>query len=202
MEQLVLLMHPYASEARNRPALFLAMAAAAIALAYGWSQLASRVGLEVPWWMESPSVLLFYGAFWKAFDLWLWSARVSRLFGWSAAPDLRGTWNAEVATTYADTPTITFGAAEIRQSSSRLKVSIRWEQSTSYSVAGVVQESPVSAPELIYQYVNRPDVDAVETMHMHRGTAWLELQSPNKMVGEYFSGRGREQWGRIRLVRR
>jgi hypothetical protein len=195
-------MHPYVSEARNRGGLYIGVAVVAVACAFASSKLIDLLEIQVPWWVETPSVLGFYGVFWKSFDLWWWPTRFSRTLGWTTAPDLRGEWDATVTTTFADKPAGSTGTATIRQTSSRLRVSIRWEKSSSYSVAGVVQNSPTAAPELIYQYVNRPDPDAVSTMHTHRGTAWLEMRGPGEMIGEYFSGRDREQWGHMKLVRK
>ena len=194
-------MHPYVSEARNRGIMYTAFVLASLASAWGVKAAIAASGIQLPWWVEAPSVLGFYGLYWKAFDLWLWKTPLARRLGWSTAPNLAGTWEAEVTTTYSGASKQARGIATVHQTSSRIRISIRWEQSKSYSVAGVIQSSPVGVPEFIYQYLNMPDALAPPTMHTHRGTAWLEFRSPNELNGEYFTGRDRQQWGHIRLIR-
>jgi hypothetical protein len=146
-------------------------------------------------------VLAFFGLYWKFFDRVAWTWRISRWAGWIDVPDLRGEWSAQ-ATTFRDGDAIHFdGRARIKQTASRLSVSIRWLQSKSHSVSGVFQCGAGGEPELIYQYINHPDPGTVATMQIHRGTAWLELTGPDEFVGEYFSGRGRQQSGRLSLRR-
>jgi len=55
---------------------------------------------------------------------------------------------------------------------------------------------------LIYDYLNEPKSDAVETMQMHRGTARLVLAGADELEGDYYTGRGRKNAGSIRLRRK
>lgn len=52
---------------------------------------------------------------------------------------------------------------------------------------------------LIYDYLNEPNSDAVETMHMHRGTARLVLTGADQLEGDYYTGRDRSNIGVIKL---
>jgi hypothetical protein len=194
-------MHPYASEAGNRTVLYLLMAAVALVLTWFFGQSMQRLPIELPAWVEAPSVLVFFGLCWKFFDQFVWSWKVARWTGWTDVPDLRGVWTATIQTSFEGSPVSAIGSARIKQTASRMSIVIRWEKSHSYSVAGVLQIGGGAEPELIYQYINQPNLDAPATMQIHRGTAWLELISPTELVGEYYSGRGRQQMGKLSLVR-
>ncbi len=54
---------------------------------------------------------------------------------------------------------------------------------------------------LIYEYVSEPNPGAVETLHIHYGTARVTLNDDN-LEGEYYTGRGRLNIGTIRLHRK
>jgi hypothetical protein len=54
---------------------------------------------------------------------------------------------------------------------------------------------------LIYDYLNEPNSDAVDTMHMHRGTARLVLTETDKLEGDYYTGRDRKNTGAMKLRR-
>lgn len=194
-------MHPYIAESQSRATLHIVLAALAVASTWLFQQSLALLHITIPWWAETPSALAFFGLYWKGFDLYAWRWSISRWSGWAEAPDLRGTWRATAETQYNNEPRLAAGRAQITQTSSHLGVLIRWKESRSYSVAGVIQQGRGGEPELIYQYVNEPDPSALATMEIHRGTAWLELISANQLVGEYFSGRGRQQSGKLLMER-
>jgi hypothetical protein len=194
-------MHPYVSNVDGRRSLYIVLAAGATVSAFLLREILQSVSVQPPWWIDAPSVLGFFGLYWTVFDHVVWRWRVARWVNWTDAPDLSGSWTATVDTTHEGAPFATQGRVKIRQTASRLSVSIRWDQSRSYSVSGIVQIGGGAEPELIYQYVNEPNPNALATMQIHRGTAWLELVSPTELVGEYYSGRGRRQVGKLSLVR-
>ena len=53
---------------------------------------------------------------------------------------------------------------------------------------------------VIYDYLNEPNQDAVDTMHIHRGTGRL-LLIDDRLEGDYYTGRDRRNTGTIRLQR-
>jgi hypothetical protein len=159
------------------------------------------LGWNLPWWIETPSILGVFGLLWKAYDKWMWDWRLSRTFGWTDVPNISGKWSARVDFERSGWRQSAFGTATIRQTSSRLSVVIRWDASRSHSVSAVMQIGDAGTPELIYQYINQPSADAVDTMYIHKGTAWLEVIKSCLIVGEYYSGRGRNQSGSLTLQR-
>jgi activator of 2-hydroxyglutaryl-CoA dehydratase len=54
---------------------------------------------------------------------------------------------------------------------------------------------------LIYDYLNEPNAEAVETMEMHRGTTRLVLTGNDELEGYYYTGRGRKNTGSLKVRR-
>jgi hypothetical protein len=164
-------MHPYVAESRNCGSLYITMTILVVASAWLFQEFVTLLLIDLPWWVESPSVLGFFGICWKAFDLYVWRWKISRWVGWTEAPDLCGDWQVAVETQVNNQSKVAKGEAKITQTATHLSVVIRWEQSRSYSAAGVIQQGRSGEPELIYQYINEPHPDAPAMMQIHRGTA-------------------------------
>jgi hypothetical protein len=76
------------------------------------------------------------------------------------------------------------------------------DQSSSHSEsASIVIDTP-EGKYLSYQYINDPKSNAVETMSIHRGTVRLIFdEKKNTLEGEYYSGRGRQNFGSLSFKR-
>lgn len=195
-------MHPYAAEGRSVSIVYLVMAIAAILSAWGLGRGMECLQIQPTWWVETPSVLGFFGLYWKWFDLKLWRNSWIQKRGWLGVPDLRGTWEAHLNTSHDGMPGDLTGQVRIKQTWSKISVVGSWPASESHSVSAVLQQGSGFRQELMYTYVNEPSVAALETMEMHRGTTWLRLdQEADLMEGHYYSGRGRQEYGDLRLNR-
>jgi len=195
-------MHIYASDNRSRQFVYLYLAICAILCAWLLQKSIQATGRVIPWWIETPSVMGFYGLLWKWFDRSLWKTSLAHRLRLVSVPNLGGQWTAHAEYVLDGTPGETAGTARIKQTWTRMSIAIDWERSRSYSIAAIVQPSPAQRIEVIYQYVNEPDVGAVDTMNIHRGTGWLTHDPESGVLaGEYFSGRGRQQFGKLTLSR-
>ena len=195
-------MHPYASEARSWRGIYLAIATMSVLSAWGFQRVIEGLDVPVPWWVEMPSVLGFFGLYWKWFDLRLWRTEFLQRRRWLGIPNLRGLWDARVSTTREGAAVEIRGKVQIEQTWSRLSITARWSNSESASLSAVLQQGPGMRPELVYTYVSEPGAMAVPAMEMHRGTTWLRLgESYKVMEGHYYSGRGRQSHGDIALER-
>lgn len=195
-------MHPYASEARPRKWIYLLLTLAAVLSAWTLQQAMRAIPIATPWWFELPSVLGFFGAYWKLFDDRVWSWGLLRRIGLVAVPDLRGVWNAQVSTSHKGNPHRVRGRIQIEQTWTKLCVLASWPESESHSVSAALQRGPRLRLELTYTFVNEPKAQSASTMEMHRGTAWLRIDNDGtEMEGQYYSGRGRQQVGHLTLRR-
>ena len=72
--------------------------------------------------------------------------------------------------------------------------------SKSYSLTASVIIDDKDGITLSFEYMNEPFSSAAETMEIHRGFNSLTL-NPNgqEMFGPYYSGRGRQNFGELKL---
>lgn len=188
-------MHSYATDAKDRELIPLWIAATAVAASLFLSSSLKALNWEVPWWVDAPSVMGFYGLFYQWFDKFLWYQKIG-FISFSSIPNLQGTWVGIIHSSYGggiDVPGIII---YVRQSWSQINIRLVTEKSSSYSIMAAVNTQESSEPSLKYEYMNEPSALAEETMQSHRGTANLRLSSDgNSLQGDYFSGRGRQNIG-------
>jgi hypothetical protein len=193
-------MHSYSVGADERGKVYFTCAAAAVMLAWLSNWLLQRYELMLPWWLESPSVLGFYGGLLALFDRVLWRTAFGRLSGLSHAPNLSGRWDGQITTSFDDFGGPYPATLEIDQTWTRMSIRLSTKNSSSQSeAASLVRESGI-ATILSYLYLSEPRPGAIGTMQTHRGTARLALASENhelRLRGEYYTGRGRVNVGEM-----
>jgi len=88
----------------------------------------------------------------------------------------------------------------IRQTWTEIVITAQTDLSKSHSLSDhliIADEITVS-----YEYVNEPFAHAPRTMHVHRGTARLDVTNRGSILdGEYYSGRDRQNVGTIRVMK-
>lgn len=188
-------MHAYATDAKERETIPLWLAAAAVALTLGLNSSLKFLKLEVPWWVDAPSVMGFYGLLHQWFDQYLWTQKVGPL-AFSSIPNLRGTWRGTIHSSYGGGTDVPDIILYVRQSWTGINVRLETENSGSFSIMAAVNTQESSEPSLKYEYMNEPSALSAESMQTHRGTANLKL-SPDglSLDGDYFTGRGRQSLG-------
>ncbi len=196
-------MHTYATDSEERHYLPRWLALASVLLALALFELLRRLKVTPYWWVPIPSVMGIYGILYWLFDtrVWRWQA-LSRL-GVVRVPDLSGDWSGYVSSSFHEGETQHPASGRIRQSWTRIFVTLDTMQSRSRSLTGTVLVDDGS-DTLAYEYLNEPRADADKRLHAHRGAARLALtaEGPTQiLVGEYYSGRGRQNVGVIRLER-
>ncbi|MCS4044568.1 hypothetical protein GGQ00_003028 [Salinibacter ruber] len=146
-----------------------------------------------------PSVLtVFYAAFW-CFRHVLW--RGLSWIGLLDVNDLNGTWEGTLRTSHGDNFDEEYPfTLHIEQEWTRISVEAQTESSRSESTSAFL-ESDQSGSELTYTYRNRPKPSSEEGMAAHEGTAKLRLKEEDRLVGRYYTGEGREQYGEIEVTR-
>ena len=196
-------MHPYQIDGEIRVRTFLSAALFSVFAARILSWGLQLLPFPIPWWVETPSVLGFFGLFMWLFDNYLWRTALVQRIEWFCIPDLNGTWHTEIRSSYSGFDKPIQGIALIRQTATKMCIALRTDGSSSFSVhAALIRADKLSKHELTYNFVNRPQADALSTMSMHHGTAWLNIHDDGQVLdGEYYSGRGRQNFGRIILRR-
>ncbi|HZT32811.1 MAG TPA: hypothetical protein VFA33_23185 [Bryobacteraceae bacterium] len=193
-------MHAYSTDSADRRWAPLVLAGASIALTYVCSRLLAAFNLAWPWWIENPSILLFYGAFWSLYDRILWRQQLLRI-RLSQLPDLGGTWRVRLQSCH-DGGTRTEGCIRIHQTATEILIEFENETSRSVSRMAAINVQPGSSQGLMYEYANDPSFPALQSMHGHRGVAMLRWAADGRTLdGEYFTGRDRQTHGSISICR-
>lgn len=192
--------HPYATNLTERQQLPLWLAALSFACALGLGKVWLAIGWTPPSWLDVPSTIGFYGLFYSVVSRWAWKWKWLRRIGAIKTPIVAGTWKGGIRSSFDDYANGHEIEICIYQDWTEMLVTLKSASSQSHSLIGsiIVNHNVVVG----YEYQNEPRQQAVDTMHMHRGTARLVL-SPDCdcLEGHYYSGRDRQNCGEISLRR-
>lgn len=154
--------------------------------------------ITLPWWVDAPSTLGFYGTLYALFDRSLWRNRLVRKLGLVRIPNLTGRWHGYVLSSFDGHVKRHDMMITIFQSWTQISVFLTTDTSISRSCAAVIQLDDPDGLSLTYQYQNQPLANAMRTMHMHYGTAMLRMSEDDTVLaGDYYAGRDRRTFGRI-----
>ena len=194
-------MHDYAIDSRERVfvvrILFMASAlVSGIAAALIPSDL-----LPMRWLLPIPSIALVFGISYWGFDNWLWRWRFLRVLRLISVPDLRGTWTGTIASSYTGFEKTQPVTVTIEQTWTKIVVRLNAAQSRSWSITASVLTNSSEGLVLTYLFENEPKAESVSTMQRFLGTTVLVNAEPGLLEGHYYTGRGRETHGSIKLCR-
>ena len=191
-------MHPYSIDIEERKYILLCLAIVSIVLSWGFYGIFSIYKITLPWWVETPSVLFFYGLLFFLFNKWVW--KLFNNIGLVKTPNLNGEWAGFLRSSFDEHSSQMKATLKIFQTWTRIRILLTTEHSSSQSeTASII----ISAPEgkyLSYQYINEPRSNSVKTMSIHRGTTRLLFNEKEETFdGEYYSGRDRQNFGSLRF---
>ncbi|GAH40755.1 unnamed protein product [marine sediment metagenome] len=193
-------MHPYSIDIEERKNILLILAIVSIVFSWSFYKILGYYQFSLPWWIEGPSVLFFYGLLFIIFDKWLW--QYLKKINIVKTPNLNGEWNGNLKSSFDNHLSEVKATLKIFQTWTRIKILLTTDQSSSHSESASIV---IDAPEgkyLSYQYINDPKSNAVGTMSIHRGTVRLIFdEKKSTLEGEYYSGRGRQNYGSLYFVR-
>jgi hypothetical protein len=193
-------MHSYSIDTEERKNILLFLAIISIVFSWSFYKVLGNYQVSLPWWVESPSVLFFYGLLFVIFDKWLW--RYLKKIYFVKTPNLNGEWCGNLKSSFDNHSSEVKATLKIFQTWTRIKILLTTDQSLSHSeTASIIFDAP-EGKYLSYQYINEPKSDAVKTMSIHRGTVRLVFdEGKNSLQGEYYSGRDRQNVGSLYFVK-
>ena len=193
-------MHPYSIDTEERKNILLFLAVVSVIFAWGFYKILGNYKIILSWWIESPSILFFYGFLFLIFDKWLW--KFFRSVGFVKTPDLNGEWKGYIKTSFDAHSSEIKAGIKIFQTWTKIKVILVADHSISCSEAvSLIVEAP-EGKYLNYHYINEPKSGAVQTMSIHRGTTTLLFdEKAGALSGEYYSGRDRQNFGSLYFKR-
>lgn len=193
--------HPYSTNSEERKHVPLYLAILAVVTSLILAAIFRKIDWIPPLWVDVSSVMFLYGIFYGVFKeygwKWGWLRGLTRI----STPILSGEWTGIVQSNFdgavgaEHAVTVTIG-----QDWTDIVIRLVGPNSKSHSLSAsmVVTEDECI---LIYDYLNEPNQNAAQTMHMHRGTARLILTGNDRLEGDYYTGRDRNNIGIIRLRR-
>jgi SMODS-associating 2TM, beta-strand rich effector domain len=193
-------MHAYSTDSDRSRIAYLLLAVLAVLGAWLLSRLFDALNVTPPWWLDTPSVLGFYGLLWKGYDRFAWRWRVGAL-GLSDVPNLAGTWTGTIVSA-RDESTVYPATLTINQSASRMLVSMETTTSRSHSVMAALNCRQGPYQGLHYGYENWPKALAQSAMAPHSGQAHLRLSADgDRLDGDYETDRHRGNVGKMSFSR-
>ncbi|MEW6557269.1 MAG: hypothetical protein AB1349_07940 [Elusimicrobiota bacterium] len=194
-------MHTYSIDIDERKNILLLLAIISIVFSWGFYKILNYYQFSLPWWLESPSILFFYGLLFIIYDKWLW--QYSKKLNFTKTPNLNGEWNGNLKSSFNNHSSEIKATLRIFQTWTRIKILLTTEHSTSHSeTASLIINAP-EGKHLSYQYINEPKSEAVKTMSIHSGTVQLLFnEKENTLIGEYYSGRDRQNFGSLYFKRK
>lgn len=213
-------MHTYSTDNDKRPTVygFLGFMAYVVVLGIGWATsllpggLPAITGGTISWGLA-------FAALSAVFSRFGWKNTIARSTGASKVPDFSGEWAGYIKTSYEgqiDEEALheshdpeeemqrVAATLHIDQTWRKISVHLSTEDSESDSTGATVLTKEGRWPSLTYQYGNKPDVDSVDSMRAHDGTADLSLRQDGEqdvLEGFYYTGPGRENYGEMYFER-
>jgi hypothetical protein len=159
--------------------------------------------INVPFYIELPSIPAVYGLLFSWFDKSLWKKPIFKKMGIIVADDLNGKWQGIVKSSYDKFKKDIKAELIIQQTATRIKICGSFNESKSVSVHENFSRSEIdNKMALFYFFRNEPKYDAAETMAIHEGSAKLIHDDENDILaGYYYSGRDRNNHGTIEVKR-
>jgi hypothetical protein len=196
--------YPYATDSEERDKVGYALAVLAVGLAYLLYKVVDAFHYQMPWWMSLPTPMPIYLFLrgWFANRVWRWD--LLRKFGIVKIPYLGGRYRGHLWTSHDEQAESHKCEFTITQTWTKIIIRGTFPESASYNGVTGITALEVDVPHLTYEYWNVPKSGAVETMHAHQGTVWFDVVKKNDKLhlnGEYYTGRGRINTGRIEITR-
>jgi hypothetical protein len=196
--------HPYSTNSEERKIVPGGLAVLALFTSFAITGLFHIFKLEPPPQVDVTSVLALYGLYYWLFKKFWWKWQWLRTVGIVSTPILEGSWAGTIQRTqppsYSYVPDDNKVVVKIGQDWNEIVVRLDGAHSHSRSVSAAITVSE-DETSLNYEYISEPYAHAVEGMNIHYGTARLTLKD-GKLVGDYYTGRGRLTTGTIQLHRK
>lgn len=174
-------MHGYSTDSGERRIVPLLLASVAITLAWLSSKILAVMHLTLPWWLDAPSTLGYYGALYALFDRNLWRNRLVRKLGLVRVPNLTGRWSGYLVSSFDGHVKRRNLMINIFQTWTQIAVFLTTDTSISRSCAAVLQVDDPDGLSLTYQYQNQPLAKAMKTMHNEFGVRFRLVESSKEL---------------------
>ncbi len=189
-------MHAFSIDRDERALVFFYLAAAAIALGYGTHLIIARWIPGLPWEIDPPTAITWFGVLRGWFDKKLWRVRFGK-WRLSRIPDLNGKYVGTLRGRFQGVFRTTDIDVVIEQTWSGIRIEGETISTTAKSEMAFIS---IDESELRYEFSNEPKPDKVGVRTPHRGTSFYKI-SGEGLVGGYYNYGGSSTDGAIKLRR-
>lgn len=182
----------------------LLLIAVSVLIAYLIDYFLKNQNINLPFYIEIPSVLGIYYLLFYLFDNYFWKWSIFKKFNIIIANDLNGKWEGTAKSSYDDFEKDIEVIFNIEQSATNIVIHGTFNKSKSISLNANFEKSAVdNSVALFYFYRNEPNYDATKTMAIHEGSVKLIYNKKNNALeGSYYSGRDRNNHGTIKVFKK
>lgn len=155
------------------------------------------------WIADIPSSgLAFFAIFYLLFDKYVWKLFSNNNF-WFETPNISGVYEGELLSSRDDKQTPTAIEVKIKQTLTKIQISLHTAQSTSKSEMAALLVDEPDGPLLIYEFINDHRKVADPNLTIHRGLTRLTYNKKDKaLIGIYYTSPERKNYGEIHVIRK
>jgi len=191
-------MHSYSTDSNEKK--YIPPIIASISVILTW--LLNKLFGSLPWFIESPSVMGFYGILHFLIEKYLLGMTFLRNMRLIKIPDLNGKWIGHLVSSYDGHINKYDATMGIYQNWSKISIQLTTQKSKSYSVSANIIVEDQNPIVISYEYINEPVTGSSSTMHTHRGTVRMFFNTESQIFeGDYYSGRDRQNIGTLNFSR-
>jgi len=193
-------LHSYSSDTKDRYLIHIYLILMSIGIAYLVHLLKEPLQFDVPWWISFPGIFGVYGTLYHTYANWVWSNDVIRKILGTKTPVISGIYKGTLDSSYDKFKDKKAIEIRIIQRWDKISIRLNIDSSFSFSQSCSIFLHDNDRPIIVYSYLNEPKAGAVDTMSIHYGMCTLYIED-GKLSGEFFTGRGRQTFGNIEVLK-
>lgn len=194
-------LHSY-SKPKQYIRVYLALAMVSLPVAYLLTSviipsIEKYIGISL-WFLDLPSVLGIYSAFYEIFDRCVWRLPfVKKILN---IADLNGVWRGSLKSSYDSFENEYYVEYTISQRFTKMSIYNEGEKSVSSSTMAAMYNNNSKYTTLKFEYMNTPNAKETEQLKIHYGVNTLLIQDDEKQLkGRYYTDENRCTYGEMVL---
>lgn len=187
-------MHHYSADTNDRRMVNVYLAIMGIICSFALYWFCKNMKLEIPWWLDAPATIGFYGSIYYMFKIRYWKNPLLRKLFFIKTPNWNGYYECVLKTSYDNFQNGKILKISIIQDWDTISILAETDHSQSSSMSGCFLIKDCVFPAFTYEYLNQPKYDAPKSLHIHRGITSISIEN-SLLKGEFYTGRDRVTYG-------
>lgn len=192
-------MHHYSADTKDRRMVHVYLAMLGIACSFTLYWFCKYIEFEIPWWLDAPATIGFYGGLYYLFKIKCWENLIIRKLFFIKTPDWNGCYECVLKSSYDNFQNSKILKVSIAQDWDTILIMVETDHSQSSSISGCFLIKDCVSSSFTYEYINEPKNDAPNYLHTHRGIASISIEK-GVLKGEFYTGRDRVTYGTFESI--